>query len=311
MHEAAEALNYVPSRRGRNLATSSTGQVGIVVTDLGNPFYLEVLDAVHEELRRADLRMLVLTPDPQNRIELDQLVDGALDGAILTTTILGSPLPVELNRRGFPFVLLNREIDDCPGDVCVVDNEAGARLVAEELVALGHTEIAAVFGPENTSTGRDRERGFLDGLSAAGRTLEPERWRRSQFAFEDGRGSTLELLDSVPGAPTALFCANDVIALGAFDAIRGRGLRMPDDLTLIGFDDVMLAGWEAFQLTTVSQDIRGMARAATGLLLSRIAAGDQPPPPRRVVLGAELHRRRTHGPPPRPADGRPAGGKVA
>lgn len=293
---AAGALNYVPSRRGRSLSTRSTGQIGVVVSDLGNPFYLEVLDELHNILREADLRMLVLTPELHHRESLTQLVDGALDGAVLTTTLLDSRLPTELARRGFPFVLLNREVDEAPGDVCVVDNELGAAMVAQEMIALGHTEIAAIFGPSTTSTGRDREAGFRSGLAAAGIVLPESRWRRCAFDFASGHQASNELLAS---HPTALFCANDIIALGAFNALTGRGLRMPEDITLIGFDDVLLSSWEAFELTTVRQDIPRMTRVATDLLLSRIGAtSEELPPPRRLVLEPKLLRRGTHGPPP-------------
>lgn len=296
---AARELNYVTSQRGRSLATRSTGQVGIVVSDLGNPFYLQVLDALHASLRQSDMSMLVLTPDADERVPLARLVDGSLDGVVLTTAHLQSSLPAELGRRGFPFVLLNREVDGAPGDVCVVDNAGGARLVADELLALGHRSIAAVFGPETTSTGRDREASFRQVLGAAGIDLPTERWRRARFDFGEGHRCALELL---PSQPTALFCANDILALGAYNALYSQGVRVPQDITLIGFDDVRLASWEAFELTTVSQDIERIVRTGTELLLSRIAAGrdgtDVIPPPRRVVLPARLVRRRTHGPPP-------------
>ena len=293
--DAAAELQYVPSQRGRSLATRSTGQVGIVVTDLGNPFYLQVLDGLHRALRETELSMLVLAPDRDGSVPLERLVDGSLDGAILTTTMLDSSLPEALSRRGFPFVLLNREVDDAPGDVCVVDNHQGGALAAAELIELGHTQIAALFGPSTTSTGRDREAGFRARLAEAGIELPDNRWRRSPFDFSAGHAGALELLES---EPTAFFCANDILALGAFNALHGRGVRFPDDITLIGFDDVMLAGWEAFQLTTVSQDIAGMVTAATDLLLTRMAA-DRETPPRRVVLTPSLVRRRTHGPPRR------------
>jgi LacI family transcriptional regulator len=299
VHAAARELSYVPSQRGRSLATQSTGQVGIVVSDLGNPFYLQVLDALHASLRAAEMGMLVLTPEVGERVPLERLVNGSLDGVVLTTTRLDSDLPAQLGERGFPFVLLNREVDDAPGDVCVVDNAGGARLVAEELLELGHRSIAAIFGPETTSTGRDREASFRAVLHAAGVELGPQRWRRARFDFGEGHRCALELLDS---APTALFCANDILALGAYNALYSRGLRIPADITLIGFDDVVLASWEAFELTTVSQDVEQMVKTSTELLLSRIAAGRDGtapvPPPRRVVLPARLVRRRTHGPPP-------------
>ncbi len=299
VHEAADQLRYVPSRRGRSLATRSTGQIGIVVSDLGNSFYLEVLHELHAVLRSAGLRMLVLTPERDHSTSLEQLVDGSLDGVILTTTLLGSSLPEELHRRNFPFVLLNREVDDCPGDACVVDNVLGAELVARELLALGHTKVAAIFGPEQTSTGRDREAGFRSVLEEAGIDLPPHRWRRCGFDFAAGRQAASELLDESAGPPTAIFAANDIIALGAFNALHGRGVRIPDELTLIGFDDVRMAAWEAFSLTTVRQDIPGLVRAATELLLSRLGAEPGTPvQPRRMVLEPTLVRRRTHAPPP-------------
>ncbi len=295
---AAAELQYVPSQRGRSLATRSAGQVGIVVSDLGNPFYLQVLDGLNHALRETDLRMLVLTPDRDGAVPLERLVDGSLDGAILTTTMLDSTLPEALFQRGFPFVLLNREVDNAPGDVCVVDNHLGGSLAAEELIKLGHTQVAAMFGPSGTSTGRDRESGFRAGLAQAGIELPDDRWRRSPFDFTEGHRAALELLES---GPTALFCANDILALGAFNALHGRGIRIPRDVTLIGFDNVLLAGWETFQLTTVSQDIAGMVTAATDLLLTRVTAQPETQlPPRRVVLTPTLVRRKTHGPPAAP-----------
>ncbi|HET9093915.1 MAG TPA: LacI family DNA-binding transcriptional regulator [Solirubrobacteraceae bacterium] len=297
---AAEALRYVPSQRGRNLATRSSGQVGIVVSDLGNPFYLQVLDELHRALKASQLRMLVLTPDADERVPFERLVDGSLDGAILTTTVLDSELPGALSERGFPFVLLNREVDHPTGDVAVVDNRAGGLLAARELLQAGHRRIAALFGPADTSTGRGREAGFRAGLAEEGVPLGDELWRRAPFDFAAGHRGALELLAA---EPTALFCGNDILALGAYDALHGRGVRIPEEVSLVGFDDVLLAGWNVFQLTTISQDIPGLVRAATDLLLTRLANDGDPLPPRRVVLTPTIVRRRTLGPPPgvRPA----------
>jgi LacI family transcriptional regulator len=293
VHQAADELGYILSARGRSLSTRTTGQIGIVVSDLANPFYLQVLDAAHAALARAGRRMLVLTPDGDDGALQARLLDGSLDGAILTTTLLASSAPAALARRGFPFALLNRTVDDAPGDTCTVDNVAGARLAAEALVRLGHTEIAALFGPQETSTGRDREAGFRAVLADAGVALPDHRVRSGPFDFAYGHAGLAALL---PTRPTAVFCANDVIALGAFNAVRAAGLGMPEDLTLIGFDDIALAAWEVFGLTTVRQDIDRMVQTATDLVLARIVMPGRPR--EHAVLDPVLVERATHGPPP-------------
>jgi LacI family transcriptional regulator len=292
VRDAAAALGYVPSQRGRSLSTRRTGQIGVVISDLANPFYLEILDAVHGALGAAGRRMLVLTPDEDGELLARRLLDGALDGAILSTTLLDSPLPGELARRSFPFVLLNRSVDDAPGDVVVTDNVAGGRLAARVLLDEGHRELAAVFGPPETSTGRDREAGFRALLGEAGMELRDERVRRGSFDFQVGHAAARELAST--GA-TALFCANDVLAIGAYNGLRSLGARIPEDLSLVGFDDIAIASWEVFRLTTVRQDNDGMVRRAVDLLLDRVGQPDEPA--RRVILEPRLVRRATLAPP--------------
>ncbi|HVW17716.1 MAG TPA: LacI family DNA-binding transcriptional regulator [Solirubrobacteraceae bacterium] len=291
---AAERLGYIPSQRGRSLATRRTDQVGVVVSDLANPFYFEVLDAMNVALRDVDRRMLVLTPDGDDDVLLARLLDGSLDGAILATTRLDSALPAELARRHLPAVLLNREVDHSPVDACAVDNHAGGRLAAETLVGLGHTRLAALFGPPETSTGRDREAGFREVLAEHGLKLPDARVRRGAFEFRFGREGALALLGE---RPTALFCGNDVIAMGAFDALRSKGVDVPGEVSVIGFDDIAQTGWEVFRLTTVRQDLTRMVHAAVEMLVERID-GEATGGPRRVVLQPSMVLRATHGPPP-------------
>lgn len=289
---AAAKLGYVPSERGRSLSTRTTRRVGVVVDDLSNPFYLQLLDTLHRVFVHSEIRMLVFTAEGTGHDDAARLVDGSIDGVVLTTTMLGSPLPAELGRRQLPFVLLNREADGPAADTCVADNRAGAAHVAGEFARLGHRRIGAVLGPTDTSTGRDREAGLRAGLSDHDLHLPEAMVRRGPFAFHSGYGALLELLDE-PEPPTAVFCANDAIAMGALNAARSRGVDIPADLTLIGFDDIAMAAWEVFRLTTVRQDLDRMARTAATLLVQRIAEPARPP--QRVVLPAELVRRGTHG----------------
>lgn len=296
---AAMKLGYIPSERGRSLSTRRTRQVGVVVDELSNPFYLQLLDALHREFGDSEHRMLVFTSETsdRDRDSVDRFVDGSIDGVVLTTTLIGSSLPSELRRRGFPFVLLNREIDGMEADTCVADNVAGGRRVAEELARLGHRSVGAILGPANTSTGRDREGGLRAGLARWDLVLADDRLRRGAFSFTTGHRGMLELLDA-PSRPGAVFCANDVVAVGALNAARSRGVAIPDELTVIGFDDIEMAAWEVFGLTTVRQDIERMARTAARLLMERMADPSQPA--RRVVLAADLILRRTHGRPAAP-----------
>lgn len=293
--DAATKLGYIPSERGRSLSTRRTGQVGVVVDDLSNPFYLQLLDALHRELGESGVRMLVFTSQADGQESVERLMDGSVDGVVLTTTLIGSPLPLELQRRRFPFVLLNREVDGIAADTCVADNAAGARAVAAMLGELGHRSIGAILGPAETTTGRDREAGFRAELAEHGLRLAGDDVRRGTFSFETGYRGLADLLEA-PEPPTAVFCANDVVAMGALNAARSRAIEIPRDLTLIGFDDIEMAAWELFRLTTVRQEIERMARAAATLLVRRIATPAAAP--ERIVLPAELMLRGTHGPPP-------------
>ncbi len=292
--DAAERLGYVTSDRGRSLSTRRTSRIGVVVEDLDNPFYLELLDVLHERLERADVRMIVLTPQRNDPERVERLVDGSIDGAILTTTHLDSPLPAQLRSRHFPFVLLNRTVDDPAYASCAVDNRAGAIRLAEETLRAGHRAIAAVFGPETTSTGRDREAGIRAVLAGAGVPLPAERTRRGRFTFESGHRGCAELL-AATDRPTAVLCANDVVAFGAINAARGLGLAVPDDVSITGFDDIAMAAWEVFRLTTVRQDLRRMAETAVDLVLGLVE--DPQAEPERIVLPADLVPRATLAPP--------------
>jgi LacI family transcriptional regulator len=292
VQDAAVELGYVPSRRGRSLATRRTGQIAVVVSELANPFYTQTIAHVYEALEAAGQRMVVLTDPPDRDAAAERLLDGSVDGAIITTTLLGSALPAELARRGLPLVLLNREVDGLDVDTCASDNRAGARRAAEFLLRLGHRRIAAISGPSDTSTGRDREAGFREALTAAGEPLLEQLALSGVFSFQTGYRALSALLDVKP-RPTAVFCGNDVIALGALNAARARGIEVPHELTIVGFDDIDVDSWELIELTTLRQDLPAMAVEAVALIDARIA--DPARHPRRVIFPTTLIERATHG----------------
>lgn len=291
---AADALGYVPSEAGRSLVTRVSKRIGVVVSDLTNPFYPYLIAPLHDELETHGYRMMVFTERSDNQMAASQLLTGSIDGAVLLTSVIGSPLPAELSRRGLPFVFLNRESGEGIGDAAVVDNVAGGRLAAARLAELGHRRIAGIFGPENTSTGRDRKLGFLLGLADAGIGLAPENIKQGPFDFEAGATALREILqrDSAE-LPTAVFCGNDVVAIGVLNAALSVGLRVPEDLSVIGFDDIPLASWESFQLTTIGHDLNAMAASAARLLVARLEPRGRDEPLQRVVMPPQFIERRT------------------
>jgi LacI family transcriptional regulator len=302
---AARRLRYTPNAAARSLITDRTSTIAVIVAEIKNPFYPQLLDALHDELSAAGYRTVLLdgrSGDGEGEEPVPGIRRGAVDGVVCVALSLDSRLPAQLAAGGMPVVLLNRTIDDPLPDRAVSDNAAGGRLVAEELLALGHRRIGTVAGPQQASTGRDRLRGFADGLARAGRPLDERLLRTSDFTHAGGRDAALDLLDREPGErPTAVFCGNDVIAFGVLDAARRLGLSVPGELSVVGFDDIEMAGWEVLGLTTVRQPLEPMATAAARLLLERIEQPDLPT--RERVFGVELVRRATTGPAPRAGGG--------
>ncbi|MGE2715568.1 LacI family DNA-binding transcriptional regulator [Mycolicibacterium litorale] len=290
VREAAQALSYVPSEAGRSLSTRQARSVGVFTEDLTNPFYPALVEPVRKRLEERGFRTILLT-EPDEAGAADSLPHGVVDGAIIATAHLGSRLPSDLRARGVPFVLVNRSVDGVDCDRSTADNVAGGRLAAEFLSELGHRDVAAIFGPADTSTGRDRELGFRQGLSQRGVSLPDARVRRGPFTYETGYEATSALLRT-RRRPTAVFCGNDVIALGALNAARARGRRVGEDLTVIGFDDIAMASWELVDLTTVRCDVTAMAQIAADLVVDRIA--DPGAPFRDVTLDPHMVTRGSH-----------------
>ncbi|MEU1870227.1 LacI family transcriptional regulator [Streptomyces ambofaciens] len=289
---AAQALNYVPSEAGRTLSTRATRRVGVIVTDMTNPFYPHVVAPLHDELQRLGYRMMLLTERSDEAVAEEKLLDQSLDGVVLATATTDSRLPALLERRGMPYVFLNRDTGR-PGDFAsVVDNEGGGRLVARELIRLGHRRIAGIFGAANTTTGRDRELGFRLALADGGIGLPDDRVVRGAFEYETGYAALPALLKAAE-PPTAVFCGNDVVAIGVLNAALAAGVKVPDDLTVIGFDDLPMASWEVFRLTTVRHDLGELACQAARLLARRIA-GEVDDEGERLVLPTEFVPRATH-----------------
>lgn len=293
--EAATALGYVPSEVGRSLSTSATRQVAMLA-DLENPLYPRLIGPLHDSLRSRGYRMVVLAERGDGDNTPDRLLDRSIDGAVLTTSLVKSPLPFILAQRGLPFVQLNRVSDLVDADSVTADNYAGGQLVADLLVKLGHRKVAAILGPAEASTSRDRERGMVERLSKAGVALPTDMTFRTDFSYDEGFAGFVELISREP-RPTAVACINDVVAVGALNAAISKGLEVPRDVTLVGFDNLEVARWPCFQITTVHVDLDAMAVRAAELLIDRLL-GKQTGPPMHITFDVSLVERQTHASPP-------------
>jgi LacI family transcriptional regulator len=287
---AAAELGYVPSELGRSLATRTTRQIAMVA-DLRNALYPTLVEPLHDRFAEHGLRMVLLAERGDDRATYERVLDRSVDGVVLTTTLVRSSLSKDLLARGLPFVELNRLSGWRKADGVTADNRGGAAAMARLLVEQGHERIGAVFGPPNASTSRDREAGFRAALAEAGLELPDALVAHGGFGYADGERGFAAVVAADP-RPTAVFCFGDLVAIGAMNQARRMGLSVPGDVALAGFDDIPMAGWPTFELTTARADLDAMAVAAADLLIGRIGGDDSPP--RVRTFPAETVLRATH-----------------
>ncbi len=298
IREAARLLNYRPNVSARNLRTRRSMAVLMVVRDIGNPFYLEIMKGVEAAAREAGYAVLMgnTENDPDREIAyFDMLRDGHADGMILMTGKL--PARLELPAQppaSLPVVVASEIIEGAGFPHVQVDNVAAAEGAVRHLVELGHRRIAHITGPVPEVLSVHRRRGYRQAMRAAGLKIPPGYIQRGDFLLASGRACCRALLD-LPAPPTAIFCANDEMAFGAIHELHQRGHDVPGGLSVVGFDDIYLS--EAFYppLTTVSQPRAEIGRTAMTTLLG-VMSGKKPSRA-PVILPTALKVRGTTAPP--------------
>lgn len=302
---AMEAVGYQPNALAQGLRIGRTSTVGVVVAGITNPFYPEMLQAVGRCLAAQGQRMVLWDSDAAgDEAVLDSIRQGLVDGVIFTSIARTSMILDEAVAR-VPVVLLNRGNSDAGCDTVISDNYEGARQAARYLFYLGHRRIGLLGGPEEALTASERMRGFLDAMADHAAPVADELVRDARLTHEGGRIGVLDLLN-LPDPPTAVFCVNDLSGFGAIDGARSVSLDVPRDLSVIGYDNVAMAAWHSYRLTSVSQPIEALAGRAVDLLVRRMAQREGPARHDRFL--GELVVRDTVAPvrPPRfHPDGRP------
>lgn len=284
---AAEKLGYRPNVLARSLKSGKSRIIGLVVAYLENYFYPEAVERISVELQKVGYHVLVFLGQNSgmdtDRI-VNELMDYQVDGIVLASVSMSSELAEKCLSIGVPVVLFNRGQDDSRMSAVTTDNRAGGFALADFLCSLGHERIAYIAGFEGAMTQRDREAGFRAGLAAAGQQLHAR--AVGNFTYAEAQAAARELF-ATSRRPDAVFVANDFMAFAVMDVLRFElGLRVPEDVSVVGFDDVPPAAWPAYSLTTYRQHVGRMVQETIAILTGR--EGEAPAAPRQVVLDGSL-----------------------
>ena len=284
---AAGELGYRPNVLARAMITGKSRIIGLVVAYLENQFYPLAVERLSVALQAEGYHVLVfMAPTTVDDLQgvMTEILDYQVDGIVLASVSMSSDLASRCHDHGIPVVLFNREQGDERLCSVTTDNRRGGREIGAHLVAAGHTRIGYVAGFEGASTQRDRELGFTGALREAG--LSPVAREAGGFDYGRARAAALSMFAG-RDRPSAVFVCNDHMAFAVMDALRSElGLRVPDDVAVAGFDDVPIAAWPAYDLTSYRQPIERMVARTVELLLTRI--GDAELPAERTRLAGEL-----------------------
>ncbi len=294
--EAAIAeTGYVPNAVARSLRSSRTHTLAIIVPDLTNPYFTTIASGAQAAAADAGLMLVVANTDERPEEEeraLGMLLQRRVDGILLATAGDGADAIRRAAAQGTPVVAVDRKVRGPRTDSVRADSRGGAAALARLLVSLGHRRMAILAGPTSVSTSADRVAGFRRGLAEAG--LAAPRVLHGAYTIESGRAMAAEAMQATP-RPTAVFAANNFIAIGVLHAFADAGVRVPEDVAVVGFDDLPPSMVTFPFLTVAAQPAGEMGRLAVALLLDRFA--DPGRPPREIVLPTELIVRRSSGEP--------------
>jgi LacI family transcriptional regulator len=294
---AIRELDYIPNALGPSLRSKRTMTLGLILADLTNPFWMMVARGVEDTAYKVGYHVIFGNMDesPQKQDEyVSLLLQRQVDGFLLLPVVESHSL-VTLQKRRVPFVTLDMRILDATIDSVRGDSIGGAYRLTRHLLELGHRRIAIVSGPQSHSTAYDRVAGFLQAMDEAGlRDAAQVYW--GEYKQQSGYERTQQLLQTDP-RPTAIFAANNFLAIGAMRALLAASLRVPEEMSVVAFDDLPDAITIDPFLTVASQPAYEMGQRATELLLSRLA-GEGPEGPQEIVLPVEIIIRKSTGKPP-------------
>jgi len=289
-----EELDYHPNLAARKLAFKTTGTIGLIFPDISGPYYSMVISGVDQEADRQDHSVLIYGTRGKSpkRDRFLQSLSSKVDGFIIMTRTVDESILLTLHRQGTLFVLLGRRYDSFDCDSVMIDNRAGAYNAVLHLVGHNHRRIAFVGGPADSHAHQERFEGYQQAMQHAGLGMDPDLLKSGNFLYEGGRVAAEQLL-GLKQPPTAIFAANDEMAIGILDVANKLGFKVPEQLAVIGFDDIQTAAYTHPALSTVRQPMKRLGEVAANLLLYRLK--EREAPIRHEVFSAELILRQSCG----------------
>ncbi|WP_395403267.1 LacI family DNA-binding transcriptional regulator [Pseudoduganella sp. UC29_106] len=274
---AMKELRYIPSAVARSLKGDKTHTIGMMIPNNTNPYFAELIQGIEDASFKQGYNVILCNAYDDTRKQtayLQVLMEKRIDGLILVASGGDAELSARLQHLPIPTVLVDREVAGVEADFVEADHEEGGYLAARYLIELGHRDIACVSGPIDLPPSRARVEGYLRALKEAGLRFRLDCLVRSDFTSEGGYQAFSQLL-ALAKPPTAIFASNDLMAIGGICAASARGVRVPDQLSVLGYDDIALASFTTPPLTTVAQPKYEMGELTARLLLERVAGQSQ------------------------------------
>jgi LacI family transcriptional regulator len=290
--DIAKKLDYWPNSVARSLKSNRSGTLGIVITSIMNPFYPELAKGIEDKAMERGYSIILCSTNydaSRQRYFVNILRSKGVDGIIFSSVEIDDPHIVPLVEDGFPLVLVNRrtrnKLLEKKIDYVVLDNVAGGYMAMDHLYRLGHRRVALIVGSLTTSTAVERTEGAQKALLDCGLTIDPRLVIECNFSWERAYQATIGLL-SLSHPPTAIFAQNDYMALGVREAILDSGRRIPQDVALVGFDDIAASAIRGVDVTTINQKKYEMGALAVDILIQKIEGKGGPV--KQIVLPPEI-----------------------
>ncbi len=296
VEEAVRELGYVPSAVARSLKHNTTRTFGMIIPNNSNPYFAEIIRGVEDRCFAAGYNVILCNSndDPERQAGyLRVLAEKRIDGLVLVVTGSDAIARATLGGINMPLVVLDREVSGVSGDLVEVNHMLGSQMATRHLLELGHPRVACISGPPGLSPSSQRRAGWKDALEKAGVDRTESDLARGDFTARGGYLAMQALLKRRP-RPTAVFACNDLMAFGALTAAREAGIDVPQQLSIVGFDDIDLAAFSAPPLTTVAQPKQQIGTVAADLLLDRVSSTRTDN--RQMILDPELRIRASTAP---------------